>query len=265
MNKKKNAIGLLLYKNLAAEMAAYGEKLTLKKLMMEYLKMTVICLITGYIYRLPLWGYAIIIITALLLVPFIMLNNVKSMYETKRCHDVMRYYEKMLANFRNEQKVYTSLIETEKIFPDGEMKGVIQAAINYIETTNETGKVEEKALQLIEDAYPVERIRYMHRFLLQTDYQGGNPAMGVEVLSMDKNMLDRRISEFQQKIKMSKTINKVGIILTLLLCALLTNIDTFIPQIQDYINISTNIMAQITAVMLIVFMLWFYKNLTKKM
>lgn len=76
--------------------------------------MTVICLITGYIYRLPLWGYAIIIITALLLVPFIMLNNVKSMYETKRCHDVMRYYEKMLANFRNEQKVYTSLIETEK-------------------------------------------------------------------------------------------------------------------------------------------------------
>ena len=63
---------------------------------------------------------------------------------------------------------------------------------------------------------------------------------------------------------MSKTINKVGIILTLLLCALLTNIDTFIPQIQDYINISTNIMAQITAVMLIVFMLWFYKNLTKK-
>ena len=89
--------------------------------------------------------------------------------------------------------------------------------------------------------------------------------MGVEVLSMDKNMLDRRISEFQQKIKMSKTINKVGIILTLLLCALLTNIDTFIPQIQDYINISTNIMAQITAVMLIVFMLWFYKNLTKKM
>lgn len=265
MNKKKNAIGLLLYKNLAAEMAAYGEKLTLKKLMMEYLKMTVICLITGYIYRLPLWGYAIIIITALLLVPFIMLNNVKSMYETKRCHDVMRYYEKMLANFRNEQKVYTSLIETEKIFPDGEMKGVIQAAINYIETTSETGKVEEKALQLIEDAYPVERIRYMHRFLLQTDYQGGNPAMGVEVLSMDKNMLDRRISEFQQKIKMSKTINKVGIILTLLLCALLTNIDTFIPQIQDYINISTNIMAQITAVMLIVFMLWFYKNLTKKM
>ena len=265
MNKKKSAIGLLLYKNLAAEMAAYGEKLTLKKLMVEYFKMTVICLITGYIYRLPLWGYAIIIAVALLFVPFIMLNNVKSMYETKRYHDVMRYYEKMLANFRHEQKIYTALIETEKLFPEGEMKQVIQAAIDYIESTNETGRIEEKALQLIEDAYPVERIRYMHRFLIQTDYQGGNPAMGVEVLTMDKNMLDRRIQEFQQKIKMSRTVNKVGIILTLILCALLTNIDTFIPQIQDYINISSNIIAQVTAVMLIVFMLWFYKNLTKKM
>ena len=135
MNKKKSAIGLLLYKNLAAEMAAYGEKLTLKKLMVEYFKMTVICLITGYIYRLPLWGYAIIIAVALLFVPFIMLNNVKSMYETKRYHDVMRYYEKMLANFRHEQKIYTALIETEKLFPEGEMKQVIQAAIDYIEST----------------------------------------------------------------------------------------------------------------------------------
>ena len=79
--KRKNKESRLYYlnhKNLIGEIENYGYVFKFKKLLITYLCVLAGCILAGWLYKLPLYGYAVIIVFALLQTPFLIRNYYKS-------------------------------------------------------------------------------------------------------------------------------------------------------------------------------------------
>ena len=150
--KRKNKESRLYYlnhKNLIGEIENYGYVFKFKKLLITYLCVLAGCILAGWLYKLPLYGYAVIIVFALLQTPFLIRNYYKSLYEQRRFSDASKYVERMLYYFKAKGKILDALIDAEKVFPDGHMKDCIHNAVRHIQDTVDENAVKD-ALRIVE-------------------------------------------------------------------------------------------------------------------
>lgn len=261
---KKSLLYLFRYRNLLLEVEKMGEKISTKDALKKYGIMVLLSIIAGYLYKLSYKGYAGVLICAILVTPSIILNGYRSAYMKHRFYDVQKYIEKMLVNYKKSGKIYTSLLMIVDAFEDGEMRTAILKAINIIE--NDAGmNVEEKALAIISNEFENERIRILHKYLLSVEYNGGDYTLGIDMLLDDKQKWVSRVKELQQRRAAMRGVIIGSIAFTLGLCLILLYVPIFIPSIKDYVDISGNRFVQISAIILIMCMLIFYKSVSRKL
>lgn len=261
-SKKKGCLYYINHKNLISEIENYGYVFNLKKLIFTYICVIGGGILAGILYKLPAYGYAAILIFALLQTPFLIINYYKSLYVQRKFSDASKYIEKMLYYFKANRKILNSLIDAEKVFPDGQMKTCIHKAIEYIENTFENN-VERGALDIIEHEYNCSRIARLHNFLLDIQYNGGDAQMGIDTLLKDRQIWTDTKVLFQKEKRNIKMCGIVSILLSLSMCL----ITLYVPSIVNMhdIDISGSVIVQVSAICLILYFLRLYRNLDKKL
>ena len=263
--KRKNKESRLYYlnhKNLIGEIENYGYVFKFKKLLITYLCVLAGCILAGWLYKLPLYGYAVIIVFALLQTPFLIRNYYKSLYEQRRFSDASKYVERMLYYFKAKGKILDALIDAEKVFPDGHMKDCIHNAVRHIQDTVDENAVKD-ALRIIEQEYSCRRIKRLHIFMLQIEKDGGDMNLGIETLLRDRQIWTDTKVLFQKQKRNVKIMGMISIALSFAMCL----ITLYIPALFniDMLDISTNNLVQISAVIMILYFLRAYSKLDKKL
>lgn len=285
VKKRNSVLYLLRYKNLAKEVENYGSKLTVKGLLKTYVIVLSLCVMIGYLYKIPTYGYIAILLTGLLILPEVILSSCRAVYEKNRFYETQKYMTKMLYYFQRSEKILDSLKSASEIFKSGDMSVVINKAIKYIEGEADEDEVdktlsdskedeadktlsdtiESRALKIIEKRFPNEKIRTIHKFMLSIEYQGGDPTFGTQMLLQSNNCWIKRVRKLQQQLTSVHKNNIAAIFVLLILCVVMTRLSDFVPSISNYLDISNNLYVQVSAVILIMTMLLFYKSASKKM
>ena len=262
-SKRKGMIYYLNHKNLIAEIEQYGHALSFKELLVSYLKVVFAGIVAAYLFKLPLYGYIIIIGASMLFVSSLIISSYKSLYEQRKFSDANLYLEKMLYFFKKSQKIYLSLNEALKMFPSGNIHNLIQNTIVIIRTS-EGENVKEEALKLIEEEFPNNRIKTLHSFMLNVESKGGDPSLGVDMLLEDRELWKNRVVSLQQDKQIIKKNVIIALILTLGLCLSILYLPFMIGNLGN-MDISGNIFVQWSAIFLIVFLFFFYTKVNKQL
>ena len=112
-----------------------------------------------------------------------------------RFYEVSNYIDTLLYAFVKEVKVVLAMSDVSQTLPQGEMKVLGKKALDYMQMTFDEIEVLEAALAMIEKAYPCQRIKDVHQFMLHVEYYGGDIERPVSLLLADKGRWERRIQE----------------------------------------------------------------------
>lgn len=260
--KRRSSLRNALYyanpHNLSREVAKLGYKLSVKKTMMSYCIYVVASLLAGYLFQLERVPLLIVCFSGLFFIPIVLKNSYKNRFEQQRFSEITEYMEHMLYAFRANHKILQSLNDVELSFRQGPMYDAIQDAKNEI--LRGSGKnIERSGLKKIEDRYPCERLRAIHKFMVEVEFIGGNFDEAIDLLLEDRTAWVDRTTSFQ-KDKKKWIINIIfAIIMSSALCLL---IQRSLPADFD---LAANIIVQIATTVLLVADLIIYAVADSKM
>jgi len=265
MKQKKNKGKLYYfnYKNLIVEIEQFGHVLTFKELLASYIKVVFTGMMAAYLFKLPPYGYVIIMCASALFVSSLLISSYRSIYEQRKFSDANLYLEKMLYFFKKSKKIYSSLNDALNVFPTGNIHNLIQNAIEVIRTC-ESKNVSEEALKLIEKEFPNNRIKTLHSFMLNVESKGGNPTLGVEMLLEDRELWTNRVVLLQQDKQLIKKNVIMALVMTLGLCLTILYLPFMIGNIGN-MDISGNLFVQWSAIALIIFLIFFYTKVNNQL
>lgn len=252
-------------KNLQTEVSRYGYNFSAKKFYLSILAAFAVAIGIGFLFKLSIPFILAIFIVCTLCVPSILLTSYKNMYESKRFHDVSNYMEQLLYSFRRKKKILTSLEDVLISFEGdrGPMKGLIEQAIQYIQTSETQGDIYREALDIIEQEYDNARLRNVHNFLIAVENNGGDVEAPVDLLLNERAMWDERTHTFQKEKNSVKRTIIVSIAFSLGLCFLLLFILSM-SQLKQ-LALPTNIVVQFSSTFVIIASVLLYTKIINKL
>lgn len=260
--KKKEKVKLhelLNPANLRKEIDSYGYEFSLGK---YSILIAVICggvAALGMFFSLN-WKYtAVIILFFLALLPGIILDAYRNMYEHKRFLDMSDYMEQILYSFKNSQKILTALKDTASLPFRGKMRQTVQKAADYIEAgaVQEEGKLYQEAFAVIEKEYPNRRLAAIHKFLLSAEKNGGDNTDSVELLLKDKNIWADNVLVLQEERRSRKNLVFAALLLTVAFAAIFQGIYRVMPP--EYGIVNSSVMQTAAAIYLMVD-IWIFRK-----
>lgn len=217
--KKKHNFSL---QALTKEIHGYGFEYR----MSDFLKVAVLCLagliIAGVIYKLNFFPNILILIAvAIALLPGIISEQFKFVYEQQRFADATDYMEQMIYAFIKKPKIIQALTYTKEMC-DGRMAECVSKAITYIQRGVFKRNLYQEAFDIIEAEYGCERMNALHKFLAKVETQGGGYKESITVLLNDIQSWTERVYTFQANRKNIKTKIVLVIIMSLIICGAMT-------------------------------------------
>ncbi len=224
MAEKKRLLGnfkLLHPKNLEKEVHVYGYHFSWKSNMVWMIGAMLGISAVGILFQLR-WLYFMIVAAAVVLVvPVLVLDMYRRMYEQKRFSDVCAYMEQMLYAFQKTGKVVSALKETREVFGEGQMRRCIEEAILHTEfgRAKSEGGILRESLQIIENCYMCGKLGLVHKLLLDTEEYGGEAEESIVLVLEDIERFRKRGYSLQAKKKRCHTDNMISIVVATFLCA----------------------------------------------
>lgn len=227
-------------KNLQKEVHAFGYNFSWKTYLLTLLCALLLIAVLGIFFQLHISYIGVIVVVMLVLLPVLIINMYRQMYEQKRFSDVSDYMEQLLYSFRKEKKVLRALREVYDTFADGMMKQSIGEAIEYIEAgraQTEDGVLPE-ALQIIEKRYMCEKLHTVHELLVSAEERGGEAEHSIALLIEDIEVWKRQVYGLQKNKKVCHT----DCILSIVAAALICGIDMYVMnEVKDMMNASADV------------------------
>ena len=271
--RKKKAADIFRYinpKELAKEVHIYGYdfswKIHIKILLGSFIAISMI----AWVFKLKIAYFFLVLGMLLIVLPVLIIDSYKRMYEQKRFADVSVYAEQMLYSFQKSGKVGVALKETKELFEDGQMHRTIEAAISYVETgisKTEEGTLRE-ALALIEEQYFCREIHMVHELLLECEEFGGDVNSSISMLLEDIETWKRRCYSLQANKKICHADNVISIVVSTLLCVVaLWVLDAMgvMFSASVYRSIFLDEIIQISSFMFILFLIGVFEKSMKSM
>lgn len=216
-----NKIKLLNPKNLEKEVHIYEYHFSWKSHIVLMLGALVGISAVGILFQLE-WIYFTVVVAAVICVlPVLVLDMYKKMYEQKRFGDAAAYMEQMLYSFQKTRKVVSSLKECRENFGEGQMRRCLDEAIMHIELgkpKTEQGVLRE-SLALVEAHYGCTKLSMVHNLLVNAEEYGGEVENSILVMLEDIERWRKRGYQLQAEKKKCHTDNIISIIVATLLCA----------------------------------------------
>ena len=270
MKKKKGLFKILNPKNLEKEVHMYGYNFSFRSHLLILITTLAGMTALGIIFRLNVVPIMLIMAAAAAVLPYLILNVYKRMYEQKRYSDVLTYIEQLMYSFQKTEKILDSLRECDEAFADGEMKNAIREAIAYIEAgKSRTDKgILREALEIIEKPYANKKIHAAHELLLNAEEEGGETRNSILILLEDTEVWKRRVYGMQADKKQSHTDNTLSIIVATLLCAAALYAIDYMRVMFNADNVSDvfkNPVIQGTSTLFIIFSIFVYAKSLKSL
>ncbi len=217
----KKYLKLLNPRNLEKEVDVYGYHFSWKAHAM--LLIGALFGISGIavLFKLELRYFLVILAAVLLVLPVLVVDMYRRMYEQKRFADAASYMEQMLYSFQKTGKALSALKETRETFSEGEMQGCIDKAIMHMELGQSSGGggVLEESLSIIGERYRCSKMETVHRLLVQAESFGGDVEDSIALLLEDVENWKKRGYRLQAEKKKSHTDHIISIVVATLLCA----------------------------------------------
>lgn len=248
--------------NLIAEIEKFGYKVSVKSLLGTFASVVAGCIAAGYLFKLKPMGYVIVCIVAVMCTFSIIYQSYKARYEQRRFSDVSIYLERMIYYFSSGITILDSLELIIKVFPSGEMHDVLAKAISIIMTAN-VSDADKAALDEIEKAYPVKRVKTLHKFMLQLQKNGGNAELGKNILLADRRNWVDRTMELQAGKRNFKRDIVIAIAIVTAMCLFAIYVPQYVKQFN--VDISLNPLVQATSVILLCADILIYTHINKFM
>ena len=244
--------------NLSREVAKLGYKLSVKKTMMSYLIYMAVAILAGVLFQLEKIPMIIICLSGFFFIPIVLKNSYKNHFEQQRFSEMTEYMEHMLYAFRTRHKILQSLNDVELSFRQGPMYDAIQEAKNEI-LRGHGRNIERNGLKKIEDKYPCERLRAIHKFMVEVEFIGGDFNEAIDLLLEDRTAWVDRTTAFQ-KDKRKWIINIIfAIVLSAAICLFIQR------NLPVDFDLAANILVQIVTTIMIVADLIIYAVADSKM
>jgi hypothetical protein len=244
--------------NLSREVAKLGYKLSVKKTMMSYLIYMAVAILAGVLFQLEKIPMIIICLSGFFFIPIVLKNSYKNQFEQQRFSEITEYMEHMLYAFRTRHKILQSLNDVELSFRQGPMYDAIQEAKNEI-LRGHGRNIERNGLKKIEDKYPCERLRAIHKFMVEVEFIGGDFNEAIDLLLEDRTAWVDRTTAFQ-KDKRKWIINIIfAIVLSAAICLFIQR------NLPVDFDLAANILVQIVTTIMIVADLIIYAVADSKM
>lgn len=248
----------LNYQRFHGDIEQYGYKFTIKNAILYGSLAIFTALFLGILYKLSWTGLLILGIFCLIFTPGVVVLGCRKAYELKKFSDANKYMEKMLYYFKTSKKILTSLIDMQKIFPDGRMAELLKKAIEHIQKGNSAYDVREEALQIIEKEYGCGRMHTIHGFLFNAELNGGDCDTSIDLLLEDRRLWAGRNVELQQRKQGTFKNTVIALALTVLMCVSALYLPSLLPDMKTVMDISGNILVQITSIIFIILLLFLF-------
>ena len=243
-NKKRRY--LFRFKDLQKEIEDYGYEYSGKSHLAYLGTVVLIVLVMSELMRIHIVGVGIILSIVIFAFPTLTLYRYKTLYEESKFSRTIDYMEYMIYGFLRVPKILNSLEEAEKLCV-GPIKECIQKAVDRIRYANIYEDIYTDALKNIEEVYGNERMKELHRFLIQVEQQGGEYRKSLEILLEDIRHWSEMISALQKERKTLQ--NKVVISICLSLVTAITMV-SLLPQ--NIGNIAENMLYQGSSVSFVI-------------
>ncbi len=276
MGKKRekklfSGLALLNPKNLAREVHVYGYDFNWKSHVLLLIASLSGISVIGLVFRLKPVYFTVATSAVLAVLPVLVLNSFKRMYEQKRFADALTYMEQMLYSFQKSGKVLTALSETEELFDEGQMKTLIGQAAAYLnkgKACTEKGVLRE-ALEIIERPYECVKLKTVHELLISCEQYGGDSGESVTLILADLELYKRRGYRLQAQKKKSHTDNVISIAVATVLCAValyvLDAMQKMFPGAAPDVSIFAVPLIQVTSLLFLLFMLYVFVKSQKSL
>jgi Flp pilus assembly protein TadB len=150
----------------------YGYEYSMKKHVTFMGIAVAFLLLLCYLMRIKAAGVCVIVLTVIFVVPILAGYHYRTLYEEKRFADAVDYMEYVIYSFLRMPKIINTLEEVVKVC-HGSMKKCIEKAVDRIQYADVYQDIYTDAFAHIEKEYGTERMRALHRFLIQIEQQGG--------------------------------------------------------------------------------------------
>ena len=160
MKRKKLFLYYLDPRNVSASVEKYGYTYNVKNTILAYLIVILLSAAAGAVFKLGVPGVCVVALYGMAMMPQVIVNSYKNMYEQKRFSDVNMYIEQILYSFRKTPKIITALQDVEKIISqDSPMRKCIKEAIQYILYEYSEENSLDTGLKIIEKNYKCQRLK----------------------------------------------------------------------------------------------------------
>lgn len=233
--KKRRLIDIMNPENLQKRISAYGYDFSLSNYLVSALISVIVAVAFGMLFALKPGYIAVIVLICIGLLPNVILNGYRNMYEHKRFADVSDYMEQILYSFKLNNKIVSALQDTQTMFT-GQMYTAIQEALDYLDAGVSKTDLRREALQKIEAYYPLEQVRAIHAYMCTVERNGGNADSSVDLLLKDKNIWADNILLLQEEKKKSKMHISGAIFCTMAFAAVFHWVYRSMPEQYSILN-----------------------------
>ncbi len=208
-------------------------------------------------YKMNFIYIMLVVLLGLFCVPVLLLHSYLQKKENIRFNDVDIYIHQMSYSFQRSPKIVTALKDVSKIV-SGKMKQAVDKAIYEIEM-DKSPDIFQKALSIIEKEYDCQRVKTLHRFLINIEEKGGSYNHSLEILLMDFDKWVKRIYKYQEDIKHIKTNSIIGIFISCVLASISVIISSMLSGISEItMDISNNVIYQFVSMAFVMGCLVYY-------
>lgn len=230
-SSKKNGVSYLFHpEDLQKQIDSYGYSFSMGKYSLFLFTALAAAVGCGMLFSLHWYWVALLAITCLANLPFLVLDGYKQMYEHKRFLDVSDYMEQILYSFRTNQKIISALKDTRSLFGAGRMHTVIGQAIDYIERGKYQWDLYGEALGLIEREYPASRLPAIHEFLRTVEGNGGSCNDAIDLLLQDKAVWADNVLLLQEDKKAARIKVIFSLAVTMVLAVVFHSVYRSMPE-----------------------------------
>ena len=241
---KKNREKIFSIQALKTEINGYGFSYSIKDYAVTLLLVIAALVGAGIFYSLKIPFLAVILLSFVIMMPGMITTQFKYIYEQKKFTDAVDYMEYMLYEFKKKPKILYALRAAEDSCT-GDIKKRIKKAIDYIENGVYRNNLYKEAFYFIEEGYDCERMAVIHQFLMKIEAEGGEYQDSLNIILDDVKSWTERTYEFQKEKANIKQKVLITIILSLIMCAILTKVSAQVYDITDsmlYQSVTTGLL-----------------------
>lgn len=188
-------------KNLKTKINKYGFNYSTKDFLIENLIILSLVFVVAFLSKLQLTYILILILIALLTIPFLIHAWFIQSYNIKKFGMVADYLTNIIPIFTQKTKIRYTLGELYTM-TSGQMKEAIKRAIDYLDTTLDDSKASENALRIIEQEFNNSRIKSVHKLLITIEAQNSKDYSEVCAnMYEDIENFIKRVYGFQKSLK----------------------------------------------------------------